>query len=246
MEVTYTRIHSPAAGRNFWVNSYGHYGMPLLAVPTAGGGANDWERGGMLDVLAPFIEAGKLKLYCTEGYDRETLLNDEASGPWRIHMLKAYEDYLVNNLVPAIRFDCRNDNIRIAISGISSGGYHAAKMALKRPDIFGWCIGLSGKYDLARMMDGFYNEDVYFNDPMAFVANMGGDHLEWVRRNAHLTLVVGQGPHEGNCLPETHRLCDLLAAKGISHDRDVWGHDVAHHWHWWRRQIVHHLSRRLW
>lgn len=246
MEVTYTRIHSPAAGRNFWVNSYGHYGMPLLAVPTAGGGANDWERGGMLDVLAPFIEAGKLKLYCTEGYDRETLLNDEASGPWRIHMIKAYEDYLVNNLVPAIRFDCRNDNIRIAISGISSGGYHAAKMALKRPDIFGWCIGLSGKYDLARMMDGFYNEDVYFNDPMAFVANMGGDHLEWVRRNAHLTLVVGQGPHEGNCLPETHRLCDLLAAKGISHERDVWGHDVAHHWTWWRRQIVHHLSRRLW
>ena len=200
----------------------------------------------MLDVLAPFIEAGKLKLYCTEGYDRETLLNDEASGPWRIHMIKAYEDYLVNNLVPAIRFDCRNDNIRIAISGISSGGYHAAKMALKRPDIFGWCIGLSGKYDLARMMDGFYNEDVYFNDPMAFVANMGGDHLEWVRRNAHLTLVVGQGPHEGNCLPETHRLCDLLAAKGISHERDVWGHDVAHHWTWWRRQIVHHLSRRLW
>lgn len=245
MEVTYTRIHSPAAGRSFWVNSYGHYGMPLLAVPTAGGGANDWERGGMLDVLAPFIEAGKLKLYCTEGYDRETLLNDEASGPWRIHMLKAYEDYLVNNLVPAIRFDCRNDNIRIAISGISSGGYHAAKMALKRPDIFGWCIGLSGKYDLARMMDGFYNEDVYFNDPMAFVANMGGDHLEWVRRNAHLTLVVGQGPHEGNCLPETHRLCDLLAAKGISHERDIWGHDVAHHWNWWRRQIVHHLSRRL-
>jgi esterase/lipase superfamily enzyme len=245
MKVVHSRIYSPAIGRHMWVNSYGHFGMPLLAFPSAGGGANDWERGGMIEALAPLIEHGKVKLYCTEGFDRDTLLDDDVDGNWRIAMVRAYEDYVFNNLVPAIRFDCHSDDIRIAVSGISSGGYHAAKVALKRPDIFHWCIGLSGKYDLARLMNGFYSEDVYFNDPMAFVANYHGDHLNWVRHHAHLTLVVGQGPHEGNCLPETHRLCDLLANKGISHERDIWGHDSAHHWHWWKRQMIHHLSRRL-
>jgi esterase/lipase superfamily enzyme len=23
----------------------------------------------------------------------------------------------------------------------------------------------------------------------------------------------------------------------------VWGHDVAHDWPWWRRQLAHHLHR---
>ena len=35
----------------------------------------------------------------------------------------------------------------------------------------------------------------------------------------------------------------LLAEKGISHELDVWGHDVSHDWPWWRKQIAHHLPR---
>ena len=35
----------------------------------------------------------------------------------------------------------------------------------------------------------------------------------------------------------------LLAEKGISHDLDVWGHDSAHDWPWWQKQIAHHLPR---
>ena len=30
---------------------------------------------------------------------------------------------------------------------------------------------------------------------------------------------------------------------GISHELDVWGHDVSHDWDWWRKQIAHHLPR---
>jgi esterase/lipase superfamily enzyme len=35
----------------------------------------------------------------------------------------------------------------------------------------------------------------------------------------------------------------VLAEKQISHDLDVWGHDVSHDWPWWRKQIAHHLPR---
>ena len=47
---------------------------------------------------------------------------------------------------------------------------------------------------------------IYFNDPLAFVPNLGGAALERVRRQAHLTLVVGRGAHEHGCIPETVEL----------------------------------------
>ena len=44
-------------------------------------------------------------------------------------------------------------------------------------------------------------------------------------------------------LPSARQMSGLLAAKGISHELDLWGHDVAHDWPWWRKQIAHHLPR---
>jgi len=44
-------------------------------------------------------------------------------------------------------------------------------------------------------------------------------------------------------LPSAHRMAHLLRDKGISHELDVWGHDVSHDWPWWRKQLAHHLPR---
>ena len=38
-------------------------------------------------------------------------------------------------------------------------------------------------------------------------------------------------------------MAGLLADRQIPHELDVWGHDSAHDWPWWRRQIAHHLPR---
>jgi esterase/lipase superfamily enzyme len=72
---------------------------------------------------------------------------------------------------------------------------------------------------------------------------MDGPTLERVREGTHLTLVCGQGAWEEGCIEETQALADLLAAKGISHSRDIWGLDVSHEWPWWRRQARYHLGR---
>ena len=59
-------------------------------------------------------------------------------------------------------------------------------------------------------------------------------------------LVVGEGPwetHPTGSLPSARHLGGLLAEKGIPHELDVWGHDSAHDWDWWQKQIAHHLPR---
>ena len=118
--------------------------------------------------------------------------------------------------------------------------------ALKFPHIFNYALCMSGRYDIEAVCgQQSGSEEVYFNNPPAYVYNFNGDTLEHVRHNTHLALVCGQGAWEDKCLHDTHRLADLLAEKGISHERDIWGHDVEHHWYWWRKQIVHHFRKRF-
>ncbi len=102
---------------------------------------------------------------------------------------------------------------------------------------------MSGRYDVEKISGRSDSTDVYFNNPVAYVHNLHDSSLEHVRHNTHIALVCGQGAWEDKCLRDTHRLADLFTEKGISHERDIWGHDVEHHWHWWRQQISHHFGK---
>ena len=42
---------------------WGTVGQPVLLFPTAGGDAEEIERFQMIDVLAPLLDAGKIKVY---------------------------------------------------------------------------------------------------------------------------------------------------------------------------------------
>ena len=51
------------------------------------------------------------------------------------------------------------------------------------------------------------------------------------------------GGHDWRSLASTKALGGVLADKGIPHEVDLWGYDVAHDWPWWRRQFGHHMPR---
>ncbi|HEX4953884.1 MAG TPA: alpha/beta hydrolase-fold protein [Thermoanaerobaculia bacterium] len=236
-------IPSRAMGRRINVWCYGHWGTPLMVFPTAAGFAHEWDAQGMLEDLAPLIYGGKIKLYCPESNVSEALTAKEGDPAHRIHRYRVYEDFVLSELVPWIRQDCGDPAARIAATGASLGGLYAANFALKFPETFFWALCMSGRYEVSQFLGGFANADVYFNSPLAFVPNLQGEHLERVRRNTHIVLVCGQGPWEEGCIEETIALGQIFAAKGISHERDIWGHDVSHNWAWWKRQAVYHLGK---
>jgi esterase/lipase superfamily enzyme len=239
------RVHSPQLDRGISLWSYGHWGPPLVAFPTAAGFAHEWESQSMVEALAPFLEAGRLKLYCPESNVAEAWTRRETEPAWRIQRHIAYERFLVETLVPKIRDDCRTPEIPIGATGASLGGFYAANVALKFPETFRWALCMSGRYAMTHFTDGFSNNDVYFNNPLAYLPNLGGEQLERVRRNTHLVLVCGQGAYEEGCIEETQAMADLCQAKGIPHTRDIWGHDVSHNWTWWKRQAQLHIGRKL-
>lgn len=239
------KIYSPAIGYDVDVLAFGHFGDPIIAFPSGGGKYFDFESNGMVGAIAPLIEAGRIKVYCPGGLDRESWLNDDLPPHYRAVRHNDYQDFIINNLVPTIRYDCRSEDIRIGLTGCSLGALHSANFALKFPHIFNYALCLSGLYDLNSVCGPSDSLEVYFNNPLAYVRNLHGAALDHIRHNTHITLVCGQGPWEDTNLPNTQQLADLLAIKGISHERDIWGHDVEHNWNWWRRQIVYHFGRRF-
>lgn len=242
---TYQRLPSPTIGRDVEMLVYGHFGPPMIVFPSAGGRFYDFENNGMIDAVAPWIDAGQVKLYCIDSIDRESWINFDLSPADRARRHNDYRDFVVNTLAPAIHRDCDAPDAKIAVTGCSMGGFHAANFALLFPQVFDYALCLSGRYNIEAICGYSDALDVYFNNPVAYAYHLDGEALDRVRRDTHLVLVCGQGAWEDICLAEAHRLADILVAKGISHERDIWGHDVEHHWYWWRKQIAFHFGKAL-
>lgn len=244
MNARHLTLPAPHLGRDQHLWCYGHFGPPVLVFPSAAGMAHEWQAHGMIEALAPMIDAGRMKLYCVESNVADAWTRKEAPPQWRIDRHRAYEHWVMTTLVPYIRYDCGSHDMRLAVSGASLGGMYAATFALKHPETFWWALCMSGRYRATNFTGGFSNTDVYLNDPLAFVPNLEGQELERVRRT-QLTLVCGRGRWEEGCIEETIELAEVLRRKHIPHERDLWGEDVSHQWPWWIRQATYHFGRRL-
>jgi esterase/lipase superfamily enzyme len=239
------RVPSAAMGRSMHLWRFGHYGVPLVALPSAAGIAHEWEYNGLIESLRPLIEEGRLKLYCTESNVAESWTDDERHPAERVERHQSFERYVVDELVPWIRDDCRTPDIRIALAGTSLGAFYSANLALKHPETFFYALCMSGRYDTRWLTDGFTNEDIYYNNPMAFVPNLAGEALERVRRGVHLDLVCGQGRYEGSNGFATAAFAHVLRRQGISHRHEPWGPAASHEPIWWSRQVAHYLGQRF-
>jgi esterase/lipase superfamily enzyme len=225
------------------VLAYGHYGRPVLAFASENGEPWDWEDRGMIDALGGLLDAGRLKLYCVPSFDRESWTRRDLSLEARAERHGHYEWWILTRLVPFIQADSHAHET--IVIGASLGAYHAANFCLKRADLFPLAICMSGVYDVSLLGGGERGDAVYFNNPVDYVGNLHGQHLDWLQRTASLLLVCGQGQWEDTtgALDSTKRFGALLAEKGIRHEVDLWGHDVPHDWPSWQRQIAHHLPR---
>lgn len=235
-------IPSEAMGRRVHVWCFGFFGAPVLVFPSAAGFAHEWDAQGMIKALAPLIGAGKIKLYCPESNVSRAWTDKTTHPKERIGHHLAYETFINKELVPWIRRDCRQDHIPIATTGCSLGGFYAANFALKYPQTFHYALCMSGRYDALQFTGGFSNQDIYFNNPLAFVPRLEGEALARVRKHTHISLVCGKGAFEEGCIEETLALGSYLQNKQIPNFIDIWGKESRHDWVWWKKQAIKHFG----
>jgi esterase/lipase superfamily enzyme len=183
-------------------------------------------------------------VYSVDSYDAASWCDPDLPLEARAERHGRFEDWILNQVVPFIYGDCQGP-VEIMVTGASFGAFHAANFAFRRADLFPLAICQSGVYDAGQLGWGERGDAVYFNNPMSYVANLHGDHLEWLRGRLWLLLVCGQGQWEDTtgALESTRAFDRLLSDQGINHQTDLWGHDVPHDWPSWRAQLAHHLPR---
>jgi esterase/lipase superfamily enzyme len=220
---------------------YGHWGPPTIVFPTSGGDELEFERMGVIDALGDIVDAGRVKLYAVDIVHKDSFANDNAHPLHRSWMQRRYDEYVVHEVVPFIRTDCQTPDIAIGTLGPSLGAYHAANTLFKHPDVVKRCYALSGVYDMRRFMDGAYDENFYFNNPVDYLANLSDPAVLGQLATCEIHIATGTGPWEKS--EESYRLSLILTSRGIRHHLDDWGEMGGHDWPYWKHQLRQYLGR---
>ncbi len=248
MQTYYTKWHSPSLDKEMEIKVYGHGGRPVLFIPCQDGRFYDFENYKMTDVWAPWIESGQCMVFAIDTLDKETY-SATYEAFWRIRRHEQWMAYICNEVAPFIQSYTNEHNgwsgtPGIITFGCSLGATHAANLFFRRPDLFDGLLALSGIYDSEYGFPGYMDEVVYQNSPVHYLGGMAPDHPYIQQYNNHkAVIVVGQGPWE--VTTSTFQLRDIFQQKGIHIWVDIWGHDVAHDWDWWYKQVAVHVPHIL-
>jgi esterase/lipase superfamily enzyme len=223
------------------IKVYGHYGSPILVFPTSGGDENEYEGQGMISALASHIDGGRVKFFCVNSVNNQSWYDKGAHPRHRSYMQSMYDAYVADEVVPFVYDHCRTPGIGITTTGASFGAYHAANTLFKHPSVFRRCLALSGVYDIRRFMDGDYDDNFYYNNPVDYLASLSDPWYLHHLAQADIRLATGHGAYEDSS--PTYRLADVLTQRGIPHTVDNWGPDGGHDWPYWKNQMNTYLSR---
>jgi esterase/lipase superfamily enzyme len=234
---------SPALQTDMPIVSYGDYGFALLLVPTAAADYLEYERFQMMDALAPFINAGKVKVFSINSINNESWLNKEMAGPHKAIRHNQFNEYVFNEVVPFIK-NATSPETPIITCGASFGALHSMNLFLKRPDIIDGVIAMSGVYNLMEYTKEYYDEEVFFNSPVQYLPGLTDEwYLGHIRKSRHIHILTGSGDYED---PNASReISSILNNKGIPHELDIWGSEWKHDWPTWRAMLPVYMENRF-
>jgi esterase/lipase superfamily enzyme len=236
MHRSYRRWYSPRLHRDMELLIFGWGGARVLVFPTSMGRFFEWEDRGMIAALAGPLQRGELQLFCVDSVDRESWYCDGLSPGDRGLRQTQYDLYCCDEVLPLSRGV--NSNPFCMTLGASFGAYHAINFAFRHPEVVGRAVGLSGLYDIQNFAGGENQGDVYFNNPIAFVAaEPEGERLGAMRR---METILAVGEHDKLC-DVNRRFAEVLWGKRIPAALRVWG-GLAHDWPDWTRMLHLYLA----
>ncbi len=222
---------------------YGHYGYVILLFPTFDDHYSENDQEGLVESIAHDIDSGKCKVCAVSGVNSESWLNDDLSPVQKSERHFQYNNHIIEEIVPYIFRDCGGP-VPIVTCGASIGAYHAVNKYLRRPDIFYGAIGMSGTYDIYHYTGGYFDENCYFNSPVHYLPNLNDNYwLSFLRNKKHLHLMTGSGMNENAY--NSILLGEILEAKSIPCEVDIWGNEFGHNWETWKQMLPNIISNRF-
>jgi esterase/lipase superfamily enzyme len=228
------RWHSDRIGEEVAVARWGTVGVPVLIFPTAGGDFEEIERFHLIGALEGLLTEGRIKVYSVDSINGRTFLtsSDSRRIGW---MMSAFDSVIRQEIVPAIRADCRSSDIEIVTAGASIGAFNALEVLCRHPDIFRAALCVSGTFNLTRWLKGPMTSDFFFSSPIHYLPTLAeGDQLDRLRERF---VVFAHGLGRAEDPGESWRTADVLGSRGIPNRVDEWGPEWPHDWVTWREMF---------
>jgi esterase/lipase superfamily enzyme len=233
--------YSPRVEQEMQLVRWGSYGKPVLIFPTAGGDAEEIERFLMITALRPLIDAGKIKVYSIDSIAGKAWISGEHSPEFCSLLQNRFDSFIYSEVTPAIRLDCRSEQVEIITAGASIGAFNALAALCRHPDVFSTAVCMSGTYDLSNWLEGTkWTEDFYFSSPLHYLPDLGESPVLDLLRKRMVLLPTGEGQWEDPA--QSWNAARVLGDKGIPNRVDPWGEDYDHDWPTWRRMLPHYLA----
>lgn len=211
---------------------FGDRGYPLILFPTSMGRYYESKDFGLIESIRWFIEQGRIKVYCPDGLDLLTWYNTSISPAERALNHLQYDAVILEDILPRIKAETGYD--RVAVAGCSFGGYHAANFAFRHPEHVSYLFSMSGLFDIRSRLDGHYDDNVYYNNPMDFMPDNPHPDL-W-----KMGIILGCAGRDV-CLGQNQQFSGILDNKQIRHWLDI-RQDTVHDWPVWKEMLPHYLS----
>ena len=232
MQEQYIRFYSHQLGRDIEMLVFGDRGYPVVVFPTTMGRYYENKDFKLIESARWFVEQGLVQIYCPDSINAESWYNKQLHPADKVRNHIQYDRFLSEELVPQLQ--AKSGTGKIAVAGPSFGGYHAANFAFRHPWQVSHLFSMSGAFDIKSFLYEYYDENVYFNNPIDFLPNANDPHL-W-----QMNIVLGTSEWD-ICLEANKHMSGILHAKGINHWLDVRGW-VKHDWPLWREMFPHYLS----
>jgi esterase/lipase superfamily enzyme len=233
LEEVYHKWHSPAIGRDFEMLVFGHAGYPVVLFPTSKGSYYQNKDQGLIETARWFLEQGKVKIYCPDSLDAFTWYDKSISPGERARRHALYDKLILEEVVS--RAVNETGHNRLAFAGCSFGGYHAANFSFRHPGLAGYCFSMSGVFDISNFADGYYDDNIYYNNPVDYIVG-ASDPALW-----QMGIVLGTAERD-ICLAQNEWMSRLLTAKSIPHWLDI-RPNRDHDWPVWKEMFPHYLSQ---
>jgi esterase/lipase superfamily enzyme len=210
---------------------FGHAGATILAYPTSKGSFFEWEDRGMTSALWNQLSHGHFKLVCIDSVDTESWYANWKHPGARAWRQEQYDAYVANEVLPFCH--SRTNNPYTIVTGASFGAYHALDFAFRHPDRVNRVLSMSGLCDIRNFADGYYNDTVYYHNPIDFVRNETDGHRLYHLRKMDIILAVGNGDR---LVHQNRELSGVLWSKGIGNALREWD-GFAHDWPVWYKMV---------
>lgn len=232
MKEEYFKWYSPHLNRDVEMLVFGHGGYPVVVFPTSKGSFHENKDMGLIGSAHWYLEQGMIQIYCPESNDSQSFYNKSIHPHDRIQNHVAYDKMICHELVERIRLN--TSAAKVALAGCSFGGYHAANFAFRHPGYVSHLFSMSGVFDIRDFMDGYQQDDIYYNCPLEYLHGLNDGEL-W-----NMGIVLGTSNWD-ICFDANLKLHEVLKSKNVSHWLDV-RQDRQHDWPLWREMFPHYLS----